>query len=204
MALIGRPLDLAISVTLDNAAQASELCAEADVFHGDSQVDRSRVTVRVDPVGGVDALLRVRSTQAVDEPVVTVYLRLGCNQKSTRRYVLLAEEPGELPLLAPSVPAPTVSVPRPPSTSVAVPRPGAAVPSAGSATSTGLEQGGRAERAQRRRDARNAEAAARAARRAEAAAEVPVMRPRGAPAARTERSLGQSQQQQQRQASGRS
>ena len=101
VALIGRPLDLAIALTLDTPRQAEDLCEEADVFHGDARVDRSRVTVRIEPGRGQETVVRVRSAQPVDEPVVTVYLRLGCNnQKATRRYVLLAEEPGELALSA--------------------------------------------------------------------------------------------------------
>lgn len=95
VALIGRPLDVSIPVTLDNAGQASELCPEADVFQGDTRVDASRVTALVENASGVGATVRVRSSVAVDEPVVTVYLRLGCNQKNTRRYILLAEEPGD-------------------------------------------------------------------------------------------------------------
>lgn len=81
-ALIGHPLDVAIALTLDSPGQATELCPEADVFQGDSRVDRSRVTVGIEPVRGPDAVARVRSSQPVDEPVVTIYLRLGCNQKT--------------------------------------------------------------------------------------------------------------------------
>jgi hypothetical protein len=95
VALIGRPLDVAIPVTLDSPGQAADLCAEADVFHGDTRVDASRVTAQVEAGNGLNAVLRVRSSFPVDEPVVTVYLRLGCAQKLTRRYVLLAEEPGD-------------------------------------------------------------------------------------------------------------
>jgi hypothetical protein len=128
VALVGRALDVAIPVALDSAGQAAELCPEADVFHGDTRVDASRVTARVEPASGLNAVVRVRSSQAVDEPVVTVYLRLGCSQKFTRRYVLLAEEPGEvIAPVAPSVPAaavaPAATVGRqavPPATSAAI------------------------------------------------------------------------------------
>ena len=104
-ALIGRPLDVAIALTLDSPGQADDLCPEVDVFHGDSRVDRARVSVRIEPARGQDAVVRVRSSQPVDEPVVTLYLRLGCNQKTTRRYVLLSEEPGELPPAAATLPS---------------------------------------------------------------------------------------------------
>ena len=112
-ALIGRPLDVAIALTLDSPGQADDLCPEVDVFHGDSRVDRARVSVQIEPARGQDAVVRVRSSQPVDEPVVTLYLRLGCNQKTTRRYVLLSEEPGELPPAAATLPsvAPAAAAP---------------------------------------------------------------------------------------------
>lgn len=116
VALVGRALDVSIPITLDSSGQAGELCPEADVFHGDSRVDAARVSARVEAASGQNAVVRIRSSLAVDEPVVTVYLRLGCRQKVTRRYVLLAEEPGEI---APPVSA-VVPVPAP------VPAPGAA------------------------------------------------------------------------------
>jgi pilus assembly protein FimV len=132
IALVGRTLDVAIPVTLDSAGQAAELCAEADVFHGDTRVDASRVTARIEPASGLNAVVRVRSSQAVDEPVVTVYLRLGCNQKVTRRYVLLAEEPTEVvaPLVAPAPAAAAVApsarqAPPPPPAAAAAPAPAA-------------------------------------------------------------------------------
>ncbi|MBT2304376.1 hypothetical protein J7E70_28500, partial [Variovorax paradoxus] len=47
--------------------------------------------------------MHIRSTVAVDEPVVNVSVRAGCDTKSTRSYVLLADVPSEpaLPVLAP-------------------------------------------------------------------------------------------------------
>ena len=113
-ALIGRPLDVAIALSLDNAAQVSDLCPEADVFHGDTRVNSDRVSVRVEPGSGLNAVLRVQSAQAVDEPVVTIYLRLGCKERFTRRYVLLADEPGEVPLSASGVTAAPVPLAVPP------------------------------------------------------------------------------------------
>ena len=138
VALVGRTLDVAIQVTLDSPGQAADLCPEADVFHGDSRVDASRVTARVEQASGQNAVIRVRSSLAVDEPVVTVYLRLGCTQKITRRYVLLAEEPGEFVApVAAALPAPTpIPAPAPatrntpPAAAAAAPRGAAERPSA--------------------------------------------------------------------------
>ena len=70
-----------------------------------------RVTVdNADPLAPV---IRVVSSTPIDEPVVSVYVRVGCGQKSTRRYVLLADvasEPAPATLPAPAaVSLPTVS-----------------------------------------------------------------------------------------------
>ncbi|APW42662.1 hypothetical protein RS694_09040 [Rhodoferax saidenbachensis] len=111
-AWIGQSLDLVVSVQLDAGQTADALCAEADVFHADSRVDASRVHVLVETTAQPDTVnLRVQSSSLIDEPVVTIYLRAGCNQKSTRRYVLLADFPSET--AAPAPRAATEPVPRP-------------------------------------------------------------------------------------------
>ena len=174
VALIGRPLDVGVQVGLDAGADAAALCIDAEVFYADNRIDAGRVTTRVESSSGSTATVRVRSTAAVDEPVVTVYMRVGCSQRVTRRYVLLAEQPGELPQQS-AVPLPAAEVPsaapapaapaRPARTGVAAPAAAAGDRSAG-AKPSGAEA--RAARTQAREDAR----AARAAARAEAAAAV--------------------------------
>ena len=104
-ALIGQPLDLSIQLQLDSSEDVSQPCFEADVFHADARQDPSRVKVVLESGSqtGV-ASLRVTSQSIVDEPMVTVYLRAGCGQKTTRRYVLLADLPSELAQPASNVP----------------------------------------------------------------------------------------------------
>ena len=62
VALVGRTLDVAIPLALDSPGQAADLCAEADVFHGDTRVDAARVTARIEPASGQNAVVRVRSS----------------------------------------------------------------------------------------------------------------------------------------------
>lgn len=88
--LVGRPLQLSIPATLD--AAATDPCASADLFYGEQRVTRTP-TVRWESRDGKEGVLRVSSELPVDEPMVTVYLRVGCGQPSARRYVLLAEVP---------------------------------------------------------------------------------------------------------------
>jgi hypothetical protein len=102
-AVIGRSLDLGIAVQMDAGETAASLCFDADVFHGDVRQEPGRVKVLVEPAAQPNMLnVRVLSATAVDEPVVTVYLRTGCGQKTTRRYVLLADFPSDL--AAPAAP----------------------------------------------------------------------------------------------------
>jgi len=101
--LVGKPLDVAVQVQLDASESAASLCFDADVFHGDTRQEASRVRVRVEPTAQPQsAQVRILSSAIIDEPVVTVYLRSGCVQKVTRTYVLLAELTSEL---APPLPA---------------------------------------------------------------------------------------------------
>ena len=90
-AVLGQPLDLSMQLMLDAGEDPSALCLGADVFYVDKPLDKSLVEVSTEKSGNAqDRLVRVRSALPVDGSVVTVHLRAGCVQKSTRRYVVLA------------------------------------------------------------------------------------------------------------------
>ena len=113
-ALIGKPLDIAIQATLDEQEDLAGLCLEADVFYGDSKVDGTRVRVVADPVGqgSRETLVHVRASALVNEPVVSIQLRVGCRQKFEKRYVLLADlvsDAGNQLAALPMVPASSVA-----------------------------------------------------------------------------------------------
>ena len=95
--VLGQPLDLAVDVRLDSSDDSGSACFEADVFHGDGQVAPSRVRVIVVAgAQGQDAVVRIRSSAVVDEPVVGVVLRSICSQKASRRYDFLTDFPVEM------------------------------------------------------------------------------------------------------------
>ena len=128
--LVGRPLQVTIPVTLDSAGE--EPCASAELFYGENKVGRAP-TVRWEPASGGQGVLRVTSDLPVDEPMVTVYLRVGCGaQSSTRRYVMLSEPPPDVEPLAPNRPG--VQLPTVPAAPVAPPQ--AAAPAAPAARAT--------------------------------------------------------------------
>lgn len=118
-AWVGKPLDMVIPVQLDAGEDATALCFEADVFHADTRQEASRVRVLVETTEQAQSInVRVRSSALVDEPVVTVYLRTGCGQKTSRRYVLLADVPSDAatplavarPPIARAVPSPVIAL----------------------------------------------------------------------------------------------
>lgn len=92
-ALIGRPLDVSVPSTLDPGEDPAGLCLEADVYYAGNKLARSWVQVSADKVGpnGQGFLIHIRSALPVNEPVVSLQLRAGCQQKTERRYVLLAD-----------------------------------------------------------------------------------------------------------------
>ncbi|MGJ7508784.1 hypothetical protein [Variovorax sp. GT1P44] len=96
---IGKPMDVAIPLSLDSAEAGGSLCLEATVLQGDTPIPDRRVTVSLEPGSGAgNPTMRIRSTVPMEEPMVTVTVRAGCDMKSTRSYVLLADVPTDVAL----------------------------------------------------------------------------------------------------------
>ena len=126
--LIGRPLDISVQAVLEPQDDPASACLDADVFYADNRLDKSRVRVTLEKSASApsQALIRIRSAVLVDEPVVTIYLRVGCQLKTERRYVTLAE------LVSEAAPDRNTLTPMPPAAPI---RP-AVIPPANTATST--------------------------------------------------------------------
>lgn len=113
-ALIGRGLDVTVPVQLEAGETLAPGCVEVDVFHGDVRQDPSRVRITQEAASGAQGFnVHVVSSALVDEPVVTVYVRVVCGAQMSRRYVMLAD---------------VVSEGAAPTAAVVAPFPGAAVP----------------------------------------------------------------------------
>lgn len=103
-AILGRPLEVLMPIGLDAGMDPADLCAEAEVRYGDLRLGPRLVDVQV--LGAGESLrLRVRVAQPLEEPFATVQVRIGCAQKLSRRFVLLAEEPAAESLAGPTTPA---------------------------------------------------------------------------------------------------
>lgn len=97
--LIGRPLDVRVQALVGPDEDVASLCMQADVFFGDAQLAPSSVrtsTQRSAP--DAEASVRIQTTVAVNEPLVSVVVRVGCVSAFSRRFVLLAD-----PLSEPAV-----------------------------------------------------------------------------------------------------
>jgi pilus assembly protein FimV len=92
LALVGRPLEITVPVLFESNGETVPECADAQVFYGDTRLPQGRITTQIDS-SGAGATVRVRASAAINEPVVTVYLNVGCKDRSTRRIVLLSEQP---------------------------------------------------------------------------------------------------------------
>lgn len=91
-AVIGRPLDISIQAVLDAQEDLAASCIDADVFYSDTKLARGRIQVSSERVGGgQDAVIHVRTSLPIDEPVVSIYLRTGCVQKNEKKFVVLAD-----------------------------------------------------------------------------------------------------------------
>lgn len=88
---------MVIPLALDAAEAGGSLCLGADVLQGDTPMLERRVTVSLESGNSPgNSSIRVRTTVPVDEPVVTITVRAGCDMKSTRSYVLLADVPSDV------------------------------------------------------------------------------------------------------------
>ncbi len=107
-ALIGQPLNVTVSVQADLTEDITALCWSADLLGAETRQKISQTRVSVETNGPTAAtLVRIVSATPIEEPIVTLNLSAGCQQKTTHHYVLLAD-----------LPAPT-SLPTPPPDSLA-------------------------------------------------------------------------------------
>jgi pilus assembly protein FimV len=92
--VLGSPADLSFDVQPDPGTDVASSCVAVKVVAGD--VPLSDAKVRVVPLPdmrGRSPAIRVQTSVAVDEPVLTVTVSAGCAGKVTRTYTFLAELP---------------------------------------------------------------------------------------------------------------
>lgn len=104
---IGKPLDVVVPLSLGDAETGGGMCLEAEVVQGDLRIPDRSVTISLEPgPSAASSRMRIRSTVVIEEPVVNVNVRAGCETRSTRSYVLLADVPTESSLPSVALPGP--------------------------------------------------------------------------------------------------
>lgn len=160
--VMGQPFDATVFVRIEAGDESPPTCVSADVFYGENRLPESAVTAGFEPGDGTERRVRVRGSVLIDEPVVSVYLTVGCNARVTRKWVSLADPPSA------RVEAALAAAPAPPAVAAAVDP--AVSAEAVAAARPQARQVPRSARVQQARPAEVAASRVRAARRTAAAA----------------------------------
>jgi hypothetical protein len=92
---LGQRLDFAATLTVELDQTVSRDCVSAEVQAGDYPVSprnvRAVLQMTADPTRPV---VRVTTDVAIDEPVVTIDVSIGCGSKLARRFVAFVDPPG--------------------------------------------------------------------------------------------------------------
>ena len=91
---LGQPLDFIAHLALDGDEAVTRECVAARVTAGDNRVaaENVRVTLENAREPGMRAI-RVTTRSAIDEPVVTIDLTVGCRSQMSRRFVAFVDPP---------------------------------------------------------------------------------------------------------------
>jgi hypothetical protein len=119
--VLGRPLDFRVVVRLAPGETLDPACVRAAVTVGDAPVPGPGIGTLVTTGPDDSAVVRVRTTMRVEEPVVSVQVEAGCTQRVARRYTVFADPPAAvaaveaatLPEAAPAAAPSTAAVPDP-------------------------------------------------------------------------------------------
>jgi pilus assembly protein FimV len=158
---LGQPLNFEATVRLATDEVLTPECVAAEVFSGDNKLPGPLVRLQLDPgADGSERKVRVRTTSVIDEPVVTVLLTVGCEGKTTRKFVAFVDPPslglaqssavGEAPAEAPTAAANGASAAAtssPPSAE----QPSSPAPATAAVTQPSTRSGGTSARAPSRR-----------------------------------------------------
>ena len=109
--LLGRPLDLVFDIYTDPGMELDVACVRASGQAGETSIDSSRLRITAQPViAGRPPSVRMRSSMAVLEPIVTLRLSVGCASVISRSYDFFAEVPTEVPPSVDTLMTPATSV----------------------------------------------------------------------------------------------
>lgn len=89
---LGQPLAFSVGLRLDSSETLEPRCVGADVTAGDRVLPAEVVRARLVRVGSSgERRVRVSTTVPIEEPTVTVTVRVGCADRLTRQFVVFAD-----------------------------------------------------------------------------------------------------------------
>jgi pilus assembly protein FimV len=91
VSVMGQPFEASVALRLEAGEELQPQCVSAQVFYADTLQPAERVSAQVEP--GEPPRVQVRSLAPVDEPVVSVYVTVGCTSRLTRKWVSFADPP---------------------------------------------------------------------------------------------------------------
>lgn len=108
--MMGQPFEATVFVRIEAGDESPPRCVSADVFYGENRLPESAVTAEFEAGDGAERQVRVRGSVPIDEPVVSVYLTVGCNARMTRKWVSFADPPADRSPVAVAAAAPSPPV----------------------------------------------------------------------------------------------
>jgi len=92
VALLGKELDISVTVQFASDEDISSTCFAAEVSYGNTPVESSRLVLSAQAGAQPNTkIVRISSSARVEDAVVTVDLKTTCGPKAVRRYVLLSD-----------------------------------------------------------------------------------------------------------------
>ncbi len=90
---LGQPLDFSATIVLDASESLGRECVSAEVLAGDVRVPPGYVRVSLEPGDGSSRNVRVTTQTAIDEPIITVQITVGCGSSLSRRFTAFVDPP---------------------------------------------------------------------------------------------------------------
>lgn len=91
---LGQPLHLLFPVQLADGETLTPDCLRGEVYSGDNLLPAQQLRWQLESDGQRVRAVRLRTLQAIDEPLVSVQLSVGCPARLTRQFTAFMDPPG--------------------------------------------------------------------------------------------------------------
>jgi pilus assembly protein FimV len=102
-AVLGDTLSVTVPLRLEAGETITQECVSAEVNFGDDPLPSGSVVLELQPAetvtAGMAGRLVLRTKDLINEPVVSVQVSAGCQARISRRFVVLADPPGHVPMV---------------------------------------------------------------------------------------------------------